>query len=169
MLSYLLQFLHSTLRASARNTVPVHGAETTEARLGLLSTQIWSKLIECCWFQLGTRAGASTQSYKKSKKGTAYALYLPVQEIKALHRNLVMSRLDHWFIPSDSLLLTSGQLLMFKRQKKTTFKSTFSHITLQRRKKKCPRDLCKQAAYALQHKLWLLVSYHTTHSCKCYY
>lgn len=72
---------------------------------------------------------------KKPKKGRACALYLPVQEIKALYRNLVMSRLDHWFIPSDSLLLTSGQLLMFKRQKKTTFKSTFSRITLQRRKK----------------------------------
>lgn len=72
---------------------------------------------------------------QKAKKSTAHALYLPVQEIKALHRNLVMSRLDHWFIPSDSLLLTTGQLLMFKRQKKTTFKSTFSRITLQRRKK----------------------------------
>lgn len=162
MVDYLLQFLHSTLRASARNTVPLHGTATAEARLGLLSTQMWSKLTECCWFQLGTRAGALIPSYKKRSlwKGAAYAQYLPVQEIKALRRNLVISRSDHWFIPSDNLPLTSGQHLMFKRQKKTTFKSTFSCITLQRRRKKCPHDLCKQSAYALQHKLWLLFSYH---------
>lgn len=162
MVDYLLQFLHSTLRPSARGAVPVHGTETTEARLGLLSRQTWSKLTECCWFQLGTRAGALTPSYKKGSlwKVTAYAQYLTVQERKALRRNLVISRSGHWFIPSDNPPLTSGQHLMFKRQKKTTFRSTFSRITLQRRKKKCPHDLQKQSAYALQHKLWLLFSYH---------
>lgn len=65
MVDYLLQFLHSTLRASARNTVPVHGTETAEARLGLLSTQMWSKLTECCWFQLVIRASALILPYKK--------------------------------------------------------------------------------------------------------
>lgn len=157
MVVYLSQFVHSALRPSATDTVPVHGTETTGACLGLLSRQTWSKLTECCWFQLGTRAGALTPSYKKKKRAlwkvTAYAQYLTVQEIKALRRNLVIRRSGHWFIPSDNPPLTSSQHLMLKRQKKTTFKSSFSCITLQRRKKKCPHDLQKQSVDALQHKL----------------
>lgn len=65
MVDYPLPFLHSALRPSARDAVPVPGTETTEACLGLLSRQTWLRLTECCWFQLGTRAGALTPSYKK--------------------------------------------------------------------------------------------------------
>lgn len=69
-----------------------------------------------------------------TKKGISEkAQYLPGQEIKVLHRNLVISRSDHWFIPSENLSLTSGKHLMFKTQEKATFESTFSCITLQRK------------------------------------